>query len=75
MGKVQVGGENPISVQSMTKIPTADVQGTIQQIHELEKAGCQIVRVTANTEEAAKALQAIKKSISIPLVADIHFPA
>ena len=73
VGSINVGSGNPISVQSMTKTPTADAKKTIQEIHALEKAGCQIVRVTANTEEAAETLKTIKKNISIPLVADIHF--
>lgn len=68
-----VGSGHPIPVQSMTKTKTADWQATVAQIHEYEKAGCQVVRVTANSEEAALALKKIKQNISIPLVADIHF--
>ena len=73
VGDVAVGGDNPISVQSMTTSKTEDADATIKQIHELEEAGCQIVRVTVPNLEAAQALTKIKKSISIPLVADIHF--
>ena len=73
MGNIPVGGNHPVSVQSMTKTPTADWQKTVDQILEYEQAGCQIVRVTANTEEAALALEKIKGKINIPLVADIHF--
>ncbi|MDH5718844.1 MAG: flavodoxin-dependent (E)-4-hydroxy-3-methylbut-2-enyl-diphosphate synthase [Spirochaetia bacterium] len=73
VGKIPVGGGHPVSVQSMTKTPTADWQKTVDQIIEYEQAGCQIVRVTANSEEAAKALEKIKQKINIPLVADIHF--
>jgi len=73
VGNLPVGSEHPISVQSMTKTPTADVKSTIKQILEYEKAGCQIVRATVNNEDAANALIQIKENIHIPLVADIHF--
>ena len=73
VGGIPIGSEHPVIIQSMTKVPTAHVEETIQQILEYEEAGCQIVRVTANTEEAAKTLDQIKRSIHIPLVADIHF--
>ncbi|RME89931.1 MAG: flavodoxin-dependent (E)-4-hydroxy-3-methylbut-2-enyl-diphosphate synthase [Candidatus Hydrogenedentota bacterium] len=73
VGNVPVGSGHPIPVQSMTKVKTADTKAVIDQILRYEEAGCQIVRVTANTEEAAKALKEIKKNIHIPLVADIHF--
>lgn len=73
VGDLSIGSGHAIPVQSMTKTKTADWQSTIDQIHEYEKAGCQIVRVTANSEEAARALKKIKENISIPLVADIHF--
>ena len=70
---VPVGGSHPIAVQSMTKVATTDVKTTLEQIHKYTSVGCQIVRVTCNTEEAAKALKEIKSNITIPLVADIHF--
>ncbi len=73
VGNVPVGYPHPIPVQSMTKTPTADWKKTVEEILRYEKAGCQIVRVTANTEEAARALKKIKEHIHIPLVADIHF--
>lgn len=73
VGKLKIGGNAPISVQSMTCTKTADVKATVKQILELEEAGCEIIRCTANTLEAAKALGGIKKEINIPLVADIHF--
>ncbi|MFH1873922.1 MAG: flavodoxin-dependent (E)-4-hydroxy-3-methylbut-2-enyl-diphosphate synthase [Pseudomonadota bacterium] len=73
IGKVKVGGDAPISVQSMTNTNTADVKTTVAQIHELENAGCEIIRVAVPDEHAAKALSQIKKEISIPLIADIHF--
>lgn len=73
IGKITIGGKNPVRVQSMTQTKTTDVRATVKQIHELEKAGCEIIRVTAMDMESAKALGEIKKQISIPLVADIHF--
>ncbi|MEW6357548.1 MAG: flavodoxin-dependent (E)-4-hydroxy-3-methylbut-2-enyl-diphosphate synthase [Planctomycetota bacterium] len=73
VGGVQVGGGAPVSVQSMTNTNTEDVRSTIRQIHKLEKAGCEIIRVAVPTMKAACVLGAIKRGISIPLVADIHF--
>ncbi len=73
IGDVAIGGGNPIAIQSMTNTRTEDVASTVAQIHRLEKAGCQIVRSTVPTEEAARAFREIKKEIRIPLVADIHF--
>ena len=73
IGNVVIGGQNAVVIQSMTNTKTADVAATVAQIRRLEEAGCEIVRCTANTEEAAKAFADIKKEISIPLVADIHF--
>jgi (E)-4-hydroxy-3-methylbut-2-enyl-diphosphate synthase len=73
IGKVRIGALNPIAVQSMTNTKTTNVKATVKQIHELEEAGCEIIRVSAPTIEAAKKLGKIKKEISIPLVADIHF--
>ena len=73
IGNIWVGGGAPIAIQSMTNTKTDDVKATVEQIHALEEAGCEIIRCTANTPEAAKAFREIKKEISIPLVADIHF--
>lgn len=73
IGDRVIGGGNPILIQSMTNTKTEDVAGTVKQILELEKAGCEIIRCTVPTLEAAKALAEIKKQIHIPLVADIHF--
>ncbi len=73
VGSVTVGGDAPVSVQSMTTTKTADVYPTLQQIRNLEVAGCDIVRVTVPDEASAEALPEIKAGISIPLVADIHF--
>ncbi|MCF8109964.1 MAG: flavodoxin-dependent (E)-4-hydroxy-3-methylbut-2-enyl-diphosphate synthase [Desulfobacteraceae bacterium] len=73
VGSVKIGGGAPIAVQSMTNTPTADVAATVAQIRRLEQAGCEIIRTAVPDTESAKALEAIKKQISIPLVADIHF--
>ena len=68
-----IGGGSPIAIQSMTNTPTEDIEATTAQIRRLEKAGCEIIRCTVPTLEAARALKEIKKQIGIPLVADIHF--
>ncbi len=73
IGSRVIGGGNPILIQSMTNTRTEDVEATVAQIHALEKAGCEIIRCTVPTPEAAKAVKEIKERISIPLVADIHF--
>lgn len=73
IGNCKIGGGNPVRIQSMTNTKTEDVQATVKQILELEKAGCEIIRCTVPTQEAALALREIKKQIHIPLVADIHF--
>ena len=73
VGKVAVGGGAPVSIQSMCNTATEDVAATVAQIHRLEEAGCEIIRVTVPNMEAAKAVSSIKEQISIPLVADIHF--
>ena len=73
VGDVKVGGDAPVSVQSMTKTDTRDVAATVQQIREVEEAGGEIIRCAVPDMEAAKALAAIKKQINIPLIADIHF--
>lgn len=73
IGTQVIGGGNPILIQSMTNTKTEDVEATVAQIHKLEDAGCQIIRCTANNEEAARAIGEIKKQIHIPIVADIHF--
>lgn len=73
IGSLTIGGGNPIRIQSMTNTRTEDVPATVAQILALEAAGCEIIRCTVPTLEAAKALAEIKKQIHIPLVADIHF--
>ena len=75
IGNIYIGGNAPIIVQSMCNTDTRDVRKTITQIKKLEKAGCEIVRVAVLDMLAAKNLRKIKKKISIPLVADIHFSA
>ncbi len=73
VGKLYIGGDSPVTVQSMTTTDTTNAKATIEQIHGLEEVGCDIIRVSAPTMEAAKALKEIKENISIPLVVDIHF--
>lgn len=73
VGRLAIGGDNPVSVQSMTNTDTWDVRATVAQILELERAGCELVRVAVPDMEAARKLSAIKAGINIPLVADIHF--
>lgn len=73
VGDIRIGGNAPIAVQSMTNTMTQDVSATVSQIHQLEAAGCEIVRVAVPDETAAEAIAFIKKQISIPLIADIHF--
>ncbi len=73
VGIVPIGGDAPVSVQSMTNTPTADVRATVRQIRRLERAGCEIVRVAVPNSDAALALGAIKAKVSIPVIADIHF--
>ncbi|WP_128893710.1 flavodoxin-dependent (E)-4-hydroxy-3-methylbut-2-enyl-diphosphate synthase [Longirhabdus pacifica] len=73
VGNIVIGGSDEVIIQSMCTTKTADVEATVSEILRLEEAGCQIVRVTVNNEEAAEAIKEIKKRIHIPLVADIHF--
>ena len=73
IGNCKIGGGNPILIQSMTNVPTEDVEACVAQILKLEEAGCEIIRCTVPNMEAAKALAEIKKQVEIPVVADIHF--
>ena len=73
IGSVTLGNGHPIAVQSMTNTETADAAGTLRQIRRLELAGCELIRVAVPDEKAAKALPEIRKGMSVPLVADIHF--
>ena len=73
VGNVQIGGQNKVVIQSMCNTKTKDVDATVNQILELEKAGCEIIRVACLDIEDAKAIKDIKERIHIPIVADIHF--
>lgn len=73
IGDRMIGSNHPILIQSMTNTKTEDVPATVAQIRQLTKAGCDIIRCAVPTMEAAKAFREIKKQITIPLVADIHF--
>ncbi|MCR4855541.1 MAG: flavodoxin-dependent (E)-4-hydroxy-3-methylbut-2-enyl-diphosphate synthase [Erysipelotrichaceae bacterium] len=73
VGDIQIGGQNKVIIQSMTNTKTKDVDATVGQIHKLEEAGCEIIRVAILDMEDAKAVRQIKQQISIPLVCDIHF--
>ena len=73
VGKVRIGGGAPISVQSMTTTDTRDVKTTVEQIHQLEQAGCEVIRVAVPDMEAAAALPKIKAQMTVPLISDIHF--
>src|SRR3954469_24740765 len=73
VGKVEVGGDAPISVQSMCTTPTTDINATLQQIAELTASGCDIVRVACPSQDDAEALPAIARKSQIPVIADIHF--
>jgi len=73
VGGVPIGGSHAIAIESMTNTDTRDIVATVAQIKELHAAGCEIIRVAVPDEDAAKAIPQIKKSISIPLIADIHF--
>ena len=73
VGKVEVGGDAPVSVQSMTTTPTTDINATLQQIAELTASGCDIVRVACPSRDDAEALPAIARKSQIPVIADIHF--
>lgn len=73
VGAVSIGGNSPVSIQSMAKVETSDVKSVVSQVKRLEKCGCQIIRVAVKTQSDARAIKDIKKKIRIPLVADIHF--
>jgi len=73
VGDVPIGGDAPIAVQSMTNTPTEDVEATVGQIKRLEDVGADIVRVSVPSMDAADAFGLIRKQVSVPLVADIHF--
>jgi (E)-4-hydroxy-3-methylbut-2-enyl-diphosphate synthase len=72
-GNISIGGGSPVAVQSMLSVPAHDIEGNVKQALALEKAGCEIVRVSVPDKETLKTVEALKKSLNIPLVADIHF--
>lgn len=72
-GKIAIGGTAPVSIQSMLSVPSTDIPGSVAQAVRLEKAGCQIIRAAIPNREAVALIPALKKAISVPLVADIHF--
>ena len=73
VGNIKVGGDNPITVQSMTNTLTTDIKATIEQINNIHKEGADLVRVSCPNEESSKALKEITKNVQIPVIADIHF--
>lgn len=73
IGSVTIGGHNPIAVQTMLSVPVEDIAGNVAQAQRCEAAGCQVLRVTCPTPEDAKCIEAVKKAVNIPIVADIHF--
>jgi len=73
VGAVPVGGGAPVTIQSMTNTDTRDIDKTVSQIHDLEQAGCEIVRVSVPDAESAHAFHEIKQAVGIPVIADIHF--
>jgi (E)-4-hydroxy-3-methylbut-2-enyl-diphosphate synthase len=73
IGNIRIGADFPVAIQSMTKTRTADLEKTTRQITELEKTGCQIVRLAIKNEQDAKAIKQIKNNVNLPIVADIHF--
>ena len=73
VGNVKIGGDNPISVQSMTNTKTTDIKLTIEQINKIEDQGADLVRVSCPDEESSLALKEITRNVNIPVIADIHF--
>src|SRR5918992_4476248 len=73
IGKLKIGGDAPISVQSMCSTDTRNVQATVDEIRRLEEAGCEIIRVAVPDMESAAALPKIKAQMTVPLISDIHF--
>ncbi|HEY7943526.1 MAG TPA: flavodoxin-dependent (E)-4-hydroxy-3-methylbut-2-enyl-diphosphate synthase, partial [Casimicrobiaceae bacterium] len=73
VGDVQIGGDAPVAVQSMCSTDTADVKATVEQLHRLKDAGCDVVRIAVPDKEAAAALPEIVRQKPLPIIADIHF--
>ena len=72
-GNVEIGGGSPVTVQSMLNVPSTDIENSVKQAHELEAAGCQIIRAAIPNMDAVRLIDAIKKEVNVPIVADIHF--
>ncbi|MGN0536565.1 MAG: flavodoxin-dependent (E)-4-hydroxy-3-methylbut-2-enyl-diphosphate synthase [Acutalibacteraceae bacterium] len=73
VGSVEIGGQSPISIQSMLNVPASDIEGSVRQAVELEQRGCQIIRAAVPNMEAVRLIAALKEAVSVPIVADIHF--
>ena len=73
VGDIPIGGGSPIPVQSMTTTKTYDLDATLREVERLEEAGCQIIRITVPDQKSANTLKEIKKRMTVPLIADIHF--
>lgn len=73
IGDIYIGGNNPVAIQSMLSVPSSNIEGNVKQAIELEKAGCEIIRVSVPDKEAVSLIYALKENISVPVVADIHF--
>lgn len=73
VGSVEIGGQSPISIQSMLNVPSSDIEGSVHQAMELEQRGCQIIRAAVPDMEAVRLIAALKEAVSVPVVADIHF--
>ena len=73
IGNITIGGGNKVAIQSMTNVPTCDIEKVTKQINDLASAGCDIVRFSVPYKESAEAVEEIKNKTSVPLVADIHF--
>ena len=73
IGNTFIGGDSPILVQSMLNVPAEDIEGSVKQAVELEKAGCQVIRFAIPNKDALALVEPIKNAVSVPLVADIHF--
>lgn len=73
LGNIYIGGDSPVTVQSMINVPSTDVEGTVAQAMDLQSAGCEIIRIAVPDLEAVRLIPAIKEKVSVPIVADIHF--
>lgn len=73
LGNIYIGGDSEITVQSMLNVPASNIEGSVEQAIELEKAGCEIIRAAIPNMNAVKLIPALKEAVSVPIVADIHF--